>query len=219
MRLPPELWLAAADHVPGSKGLAVQASAALLGAVGVPHLVPITEATTADLIELALAQRVSPNDLMCCAAGRGHVAAIEVCVKHGADNWRAAMSHAADGGHIAVMALCAERKPVTDNCNMALCFAAGGGHIAAVEWCAERGADDWDCALWWAAEDGHVAAMALCADHGADCWNPALQHAAQNNHLAAVALCAERGTDLDWDDARATTSDPATLALITKLEQ
>jgi ankyrin repeat protein len=129
------------------------------------------------------------------------------------EGW-AALHHAADRGHEAVVGLLVEHgadADVRDNDGYtALHLAANHGHVAVVRLLVERGADlntkDYythKTALYRAAGRGYTEVVRLLVENGADIneiyhnANTAVCRAAENGYEEVVRLLVERGADMN----------------------
>ena len=110
------------------------------------------------------------------ASENGHLAIVELLLKHGAD--------------------------CTAKDNYAIRMASRNGHLAVVELLLKHGVDCTaldNFAIRMASENGHLAIVELLLKHGADCTtddNYAIRMASENGHLVVVELLKRHGAKL-----------------------
>lgn len=154
------------------------------------------------------------NDAMASAARAGHMDAVELFLRLGADDYDYAFVEAAFYGYRDIMELMMRLGNITylseamaaavstgqtdiaewmmqlgaDNYDMALRWAAASGNMSMVEWMLRLDATDYNGALNLAAESGHAEIAQMMIDLGANTFRQALENAANNNHDNVVAV-------------------------------
>ena len=126
------------------------------------------------------------NKIYICAAYKGRIDLVRLCMRWGAswNTWAAAW--AARMGHIEIVKLC--RTRYADE-NFVMAYAARGGHVAIVELCKEWGAISVNFAMVNAAYGGHMKIVKLCKDWGANNFDAAIASAMKDGHIEIAKLC------------------------------
>lgn len=142
----------------------------LLAALGEGRLVNFAK-------EVGLPGFVLIEELLCKAAERGHVSAMEVCVAHGARDRDTALKKAIHNKHPQAADYCLN-GPFPGALSA---FALEGALIWAARWdasimplCVRRGARDFNTALFYAASEDNLAGCETCVAWGALDFKPAL---------------------------------------------
>lgn len=132
------------------------------------------------------------DNLLCSAARKGYLDAVQYLVEHCIDihdgndhvTCAVAMRYAAKNGYLDIVKYLVEQGvDIHTGYDWALCSASEFGHFEIVKYLIEQGANvhgDWDCSLRRASKNGHIDIVKYLVGQGSDihaCDDQAIRHA------------------------------------------